>query len=228
MIRKYKGTIVKREKLAPDVDLFSVELEGLMAFQPGQFAMVYVEDDPKEMRAFSLCSLPNGRVVEFCIKLYAGGKFSPKIFQKQVGDVLTVKGPYGLFTLADVNEDIVLIAGGTGIAPIRSMLLEHQRDHKDQMVWLFYRFKNREGFLFRKELERLGRGANVKVVPTVSNPDASWDGEVERVHKIIGKYVPDLKKKYVYICGPPKMVDTTIGELVKLGCEKERIHREVW
>ena len=200
MVEKVKGIISKRESISPDVDLFQVKLEKNMSFTPGQFAMVYLNSGEKEVRAFSFCSLPDGNIVEFCIKLYKDGRFSPLLFKKQVGDEVEIKGPYGMFGLKETEDPIIFIAGGTGIAPIRSMILSHIKNNGEQQAWLFYRFKNPEDFLFKTELEQISKECEqMHIVPTVSNPDKDWAGNTERVHNIILKYVGSLEHKQIYM-----------------------------
>ncbi len=96
-------------------------------------------------------------------------------------------------------------------------------------MWLFYRFKNQEDFLFKEELENCAKeNKKFTLVTSVSNPSTTWKGETERVHTIIKKYVSTAENKEIYICGPPQMVDETISNLLTQGFTKEQIHREVW
>ncbi len=118
----YKGTLTERKQLSADTSLFVIQLDRPITFIPGQFGMLSILNDQKEMKPFSFCSLPNSSIVEFCVKIYPDGRFSPKLFEKEIGSTVEVKGPFGLFALKESTSDLIFIAAGTGIAPLRSII----------------------------------------------------------------------------------------------------------
>ena len=201
-------------------------------FLPGQFVIVDYADAKGEFkRSYSIASDPEHKnFLELCISLTKDGRGSKILSKIKIGDRLKISGPFGVFHLEiSNNQDIILIAGGTGISPLRSML-KHLLDIGFLgKITLFYSFKAESDYLFRNELEELAKkNPNFTLIPTSTSPSKEWRGETAYVQDIFKKYVKNAEKKEVYCCGPVIMVDHVFAYLEKFGFKEQQLHREVW
>ena len=151
------------------------------------------------------------------------GKVTNEIFEKYVGNKLFMRGPYG--NGFDVNlykgKDIIIIAGGTGVSPVRGVIeyfSEHSNERKDMTAIIG--FKSPDDILFREDLERWEK--NMNLVLTV---DAAPEGYNKNIG-LVTKYIPDLKindNTAAIVVGPPAMMKFSIMELDKIGLKEENI-----
>jgi Na+-transporting NADH:ubiquinone oxidoreductase subunit F len=133
------------------------------------------------------------------------------------GETLRATGPYGDFYLKNSNRDILFIATGSGMAPVRSMLYQVVREQTPRKVQFFFGARTQKDLYYQEEL--LGWEKTLpdfKYVPTLSRPLAEepWQGERGRVTGLIEKYIPEGANVDVYICGSPVMVDSC-AEILK-------------
>tara|TARA_Y100000310_G_scaffold334233_1_gene413477 strand:+ start:10472 stop:11161 length:690 start_codon:yes stop_codon:yes gene_type:complete len=226
-----EATLIEKKDLTHDTKLFFLQLDNSLSFSPGQFVMVNVDKSDKTLsRAFSIASLPNDEnIIELCIKILPHGTVSLLFDSLPLQSRLSVKGPLGPFSVRSKEKELVFIAAGTGIAPIRSMLFSLAKENSKTPISLFYRFKSDADKLFYGELEALKQKLpQLKIIYSVSNPSPAWSGESVRIHECIKKYINNPENKDVYICGPPMMVQDTIPALVELGFNTNTIYKEAW
>ncbi|MBI2141180.1 FAD-dependent oxidoreductase [Candidatus Woesearchaeota archaeon] len=212
------------------------------SFVPGQFVMVSLPgfaaaNGRKIAKSYSIASSPSETgILELCIALYPSGALSPKLFQKNVGDEVVVTGPYGVFQLKQsIQSGTVFMAGGTGLAPLMSMLRSLYAGGYNEKLWLFYSASEPKLFLFKEELLGYQKNNNLQLIASTSRPDNTWEWEKGRVtdtfpsflHQLQGDGVPSESRQF-YICGPPLMVSDTVKMLEQIGFKKENIHKEQW
>ena len=229
--KDYISSLTKKEKLTDQLSLFTITItDPTFSFIPGQFMMLSMTEDRGLARAYSICSGPEKRNdLEFCMKINRPSVLSEKLEDSPPNTKVHARGPFGMFKLKPVTKDIVLIAGGTGIAPLRSMLHELIQQKTQQKIWCFYRFKTEEEYLFREELESVEKKMkNFQLIPSVSTPSTQWKQETERIQNIIAKYIKTPSEVDCYMCGPPPMVKDLMEELPKLGFPLESLHKEAW
>ncbi|MBI3036342.1 FAD-dependent oxidoreductase [Candidatus Woesearchaeota archaeon] len=212
------------------------------SFVPGQFVMVSLPgladaNGRKIAKAYSIASSPSqSGILELCIVSYPAGALSPKVFQKNIGDEVVVTGPYGVFQLKQpVHPGTVFMAGGTGLAPLISMLRSLYAEGYKEKLWLFYSASEPKLFLFREEILGYAKHNNLQLVVSTSNGNSEWVWEKGRVTETFPKHLQQLQQDGVpneerqfYICGPPLMVTDTVKMLLELGFKKENIHKEQW
>ena len=227
MVEKRESFIIDIEDLDPSTKLFRIEAKDF-TFKSGQFVILSLVDGKEIRRSYSMASSPyDSDYLEFCIRLKQDGEFTPRLFNLDIGDKISFEGPYGNFLLKE-HEEKILIAGGTGIAPIRSMLRTLNEEKKlEKNIWLFFGFNKTGEFLFRKELEGYKK-SGLNLVPVVLHPESHWKGELGYVMPAIKKFIPKGDEKDVYICGPPLMVRAVVQFLLEHGFSKERIYRDEW
>lgn len=217
----------------PDVKTFRLEFNKgeTISFIPGQFVMAALENDPKNAKAYSISSSANiNNYIEITVKIYPGGKFSPLLGRAKIGDKLVINGPFGHFNYRkELSNDLVLIFGGTGIAPFRSMINTIFDNNWNTKVILIGCYKKPEDIIYKKELDKWSK--KIKVITTITRPETSkikWKEAVGRINKELIENNVKNKNALFYLCGPNEMVDSLRETLSSLGIEKERIKFERW
>lgn len=230
MCRNYQGKFVEIEEIGDDVRLFKIELDSEIEFESGQFVnLSYFFEGEKCLRPYSIASGNfSKKVIELCINLVVGGETTFKLFQKKVGDECFVRGPLGLFKLQKSNdlrkEKVVLIGTGTGIASLRSILLEILRV-EDREVCLIYGNRFSNGILFESEFDKFSEEfANFKFRKVISQPDEDWIGRVGYVQNNLDSI--DFLNSEFYVCGRPKMIEDVKEKLVLNGVDEKVIYFE--
>ena len=219
----------------PSVKAFRIRLpEGVpFSFTPGQFVMTAFPSDPLVARAYSLASSPL-EAGAFEIAFAKAGAFTAKMFELKPGDKLLVEGPYGRWTYRDDVAHAVLISGGTGITPFRSMARYVQQKRLPNKLTILYSSKTPEDIVFRRELEELAKVPNFKIVHTITRPDqsaaaAGWKGRTGRIGlPLIQETVPQITEATYYMCGPISLIEELSKALTGAGVPKERIRYEKW
>ena len=205
--------------------------EGI-TFKPGQYIQLkiprYELTKEPEYRAYSISSPPTEPLrLEFIIGKVPGGAVSTYVHDYlKEGEELTVVGPYGEFYLRNSDRDILMIATGTGLAPIKSILYQMEQEQNARKASFFFGERTRSDLIYFEELKNFEKTLpNLTFIPTLSRPaeEERWEGETGRVTHLIQKYVPENADLDVYICGSPTMVQSCVEELTKKGIPEERI-----
>ncbi len=218
----FNGRIEEIIPLAPDVGLFRVRVESQLTYSPGQFFMVSVWGAGEV--PISVASLPDeGGVLDLCIR--KAGMVTTAIHSLQTGQSIGLRGPYGNgFPLeASKGRDIVVVAGGIGIAPLRPLIhwLIRNPDKAGQ-VTLLYGSRSPEDMVFRDEIEKWREGG-INVVLTVDKGNEKWNGHIGLVTGLWHEVRTDFKKAAAYICGPEIMIKAAMRDLFFLGMPDNRI-----
>lgn len=207
------------------------EPDGLQ-FKAGQYVDIGIPGAGAEHRSFSMANAPGepGRL-EFMIKLYEGGHFSGLLANGDgisVGDQLTCKGPFGMFTLRDSSpRRLVFIAGGAGMAPVLSLLRSMAEKGTERPATFYYGARTADDLFALEEIERLGGELpDFTFVPALSEAgeDGAWDGESGLVTDVVDRLEEDLEDVDAYLCGPPPMVDAAIALLERRGVPESHIY----
>lgn len=228
----HPSRIVRHKPLAENVDLFQVRpLENqdhFFNYIPGQFMEVSVPGVGEA--PFSISSPPTrSGLIEFCIRKV--GKVTGSIFNMQDGDTLGLRGPYGNgFPVSELEgKDILFVAGGLGMAPLRSLFLytlDKREDFGD--IYFLHGAKRPCEMLFKDEFLNLREREDLTCFATVDQDDTEgqWPGEVGLVTELfhqscIRQITPETT--YAIICGPPVMYKFVIKELIELGMPEKQI-----
>jgi NAD(P)H-flavin reductase len=193
------------------------------AFRPGQFNMLYVFGVGEV--PISLSGDP-GQPRRLVHTTRAVGAVTRAMCELKKGAVLGVRGPYGQPWPLDqaVGRDVVLIAGGIGLAPLRPALYEIAARRKDfGKVVLLYGSRSPEDILFRREIERWRASSGLDVSITVDRAIGAWPGHVGVVTMLIPRASFDPASTVALVCGPEVMMRFTAEELRKCGVGEERI-----
>ena len=221
------------EALTHDIRRLVLKLPDPLVFTAGQYMDISIPGADGEHRSFSMANTPGQPDrLEFMIKLYEGGHFSGLLAESangngiKVGDALTCKGPYGVFTLRDSSpRRLVFIAGGAGMAPIMSLLRSMEEKGSQRPATFYYGARTASDLFVLEELERLaGTLPDLKFVPALSDSADGWDGEAGLITDVVDRMEQDLTDVDAYLCGPPPMVDAAIALLERRGCPESRIY----
>lgn len=201
--------------LTPSTKHFEWELVdgGPFEFYAGQFVSLEVpRDSEPEGRPYSIASAPRDqKSFDLCLNRVEGGFVSNYLCDLAPGAIVALNGPHGSFTVSrPVEQELVFIATGTGIAPIRGMLEEIFGAHGDvsRDVTLIFGVRHPETILYRSEFEALAaRHSRFHFVPTLSRPPAEWQGQTGYVQEHLRRLFAGRKDFKAYICGLKAMVD---------------------
>ena len=212
----------------PDVKTFTVLTpDGKKPFEhkPGQCAMLSVPGAGEAM--FSITSSPTDKdKMEFSVKRC--GTFTDFLHNGEPGQQITVRGPYGRPFPVDTElygKDLLFIAGGIGLAPLRSVI-NYCRDKKENYgkLDIVYGSRSKDDLVFYKEIkEQWCEDENVNVYLTIDREQEGWDGHVGFVPNFVKELGFD-NNRVAIVCGPPIMIKFTAANLLDIGFEKTQIY----
>jgi ferredoxin/flavodoxin---NADP+ reductase len=236
--------IVSRQDYAPDLWSIRVRPEQPLAFKPGQYATLGVEQDGHVIeKPYSIVSSPLESEIEFFLELVPKGELTPPLYGVQAGGTLLMRRQAkGLFTLdtKSGHKKHYLVSTVTGVAPFMSMVRTLAREAEqgrapEHRLFVLQAASRSWEFAYRDELEALAKKfAWLKYVPTVSRPweDAAWKGEVGRAEDVLRKYLDAEgllpSETTAYLCGHPQMIENSKGILQRRGFDKESMREEVY
>jgi glycine betaine catabolism B len=225
---RFATQIIKISKETHDVTTFRLMRPPGFTFVAGQYCQVSFTDRfPGEDRPFTFSSSPEAPFLELTIKQM--GHFTTALFALKVGQTLTIDGPNGEMLQFDesVRDDVVFVAGGSGITPFMSAIRFAQGKHLKNRLILLYSNKTAGDIVFRKELDAI---KEVKIVHTLTTKaPPGWKGERGYISKgLISKHVPIPSAWLWYLCGPPPMIAAVRILLAELGVREDRIREEPW
>jgi sulfhydrogenase subunit gamma (sulfur reductase) len=216
-------------RMAEDNHLFTLRfLDDALAdgfrHRPGQFVMLSVPGTGEA--PISITSSPTRRgIIELCVRRV--GRVTGALFRLQTNDVVGVRGPYGNGYPVDAMEgsDLILAAGGLGMAPLRS-LLWYALDRRDRFgeVTLLHGSKTPAAMLFRYEMESLVDRADLRCLLTVdSDPTGEWSNAIGVLPDLFDRIEIEPARSFAAVCGPPVVYRHVLERLLGIGFSKDRI-----
>ncbi|MBI1905061.1 MAG: CDP-6-deoxy-delta-3,4-glucoseen reductase [Rhodocyclales bacterium] len=221
-VKTLPSRIEKLERLAPDVIEMHLRLPSSerLQFWAGQYIDILLKDGGK--RSFSLANAPHDdEFLQLHIRHVPGGRFTEQVFNgMKVRDILRFNGPHGSFYLReDSAKPIVLLAGGTGFAPIKAIVEHAIAEQCARPIHIYWGARARVD-LYQNALPEKWAAANahIKYVPVLSEPaaDDAWAGRTGLVHQVVVADFPDLSGCQVYACGAPAMIDAARRDFTTL------------
>ena len=229
MVRRHRFFVEELRAESEDVTSVIIRGRNLESFpvEAGQFMLVrfWAPGLRWQVHPFSLSCPPDGSRLRLTIK--ALGDFTRRIPSIKPGTPVLIDGPHGLFTPRRCqSRKALLIAGGIGITPLRSIADTLLADGRD--VVLVYGNRTAASIVFKDELDALAAGSagRFRVVHVLSD-QADFPGEKGRVDRDrIGRLIPDIRERDVYLCGPPPMMKKLRAGLFSLGVPESRLYDE--
>lgn len=219
--------IARLERLAPDVMQVLLRLPSVesLHFQPGQYLDVLLEDGGR--RSFSIASPPHdARLIELHARHVPGGGFTEQLFNAlHVGALLRIEGPIGQFVYRAGTRPLLLIAGGTGFAPAKSILRHLLEQRIERPIHFFWGARTaRDLYEEARVLEWANRFAHFRFSAVLSDGGAADDTR-ERgfVHEAVLARHPDLALFDIYAAGPPAMVEAIRATFPRAGARAEAL-----
>jgi len=224
--------VLNVEAITPRSRLVTLDLRGQpLVFDPGQAVMVGRSGD-RARRPYSIACSPEQASETLRLELLIGVETEATAdFGFAAGSMLEIEGPIGTFTLPpDASPGWMLfVAGGTGIAPLRSMLDHLLRKHQGQRISLLYSARSGDEFAFMRELERHVRAGVLELHQTVTRDDTKWAGRRGRIGRDHFEVVlHEPADTLCFVCGPSSLVDESVSTLKALGVAGPKIRTESW
>ncbi len=210
--------VVAIAKPSPDVAIVTLKPPPTAAIQyrPGQYICVVGQDG--RLHPFSVANAPRADgSLELHIGRVANGRFTSHVHERlRPGDIVRLEGPFGDFGFSgNTARPAIMLAGGTGIAPILAMLESLSQTGNKRAFHLYWGSRHRSGFYALENPASHGAHAT-PVLSELTNADG-WSGRVGLVHRAVLEDFPDLSSFDVYACGSPGLIDTAFSDFTQAG-----------
>lgn len=222
---QFAATVASITRHADAAVEVSFELDQAPVFLPGQYVNIGVPGSG-QTRAYSFSSCPGERRASFLIKQVSGGLMSSWLAHAQPGDAVSMTGPLGSFYLREVARPLLLLAGGTGLAPFLSMLEVLAERNETRAITLIYGVTRDQDLVMVEALHGFAqRLANLTVITCVADPQTAHprQGYVTQHMPAAALHEGDVD---VYLCGPPPMVDAVREYFKRQGVSPASFHYE--
>lgn len=226
--------VQKIERLADDVIVLSLKLPAneRLQFLAGQYIEFLLKDGKR--RAFSIANAPHDDgFLQLHVRMIAGGEFTGHVFSgMKEKDILRFQGPYGSFFLREEStKPVILLAGGTGFAPIKALVEHAIHNHIKRPMEIYWGARNRDG-LYLSDLARGWADAHghISYIPVLSEATTAdaWQGRSGLVHCAVLEDHADLSGFQVYACGAPAMIDAARAGFLARGLPVEEFFADAF
>ena len=237
-IKKMPVRVLSLEKKSDDVMVVKLQLPAndVMQFHAGQYIDFLLRDGDR--RSYSMANAPHTLVagspaIELHIRHMPGGKFTDHVFgAMKEKEIQRVEGPQGSFYLReDSGKPIVLLASGTGFAPIKA-ILEHMQHKGITRPTRLYWGGRRPGDLYLNDWvqAQLATMPHLQYVPVISDalPEDAWTGRTGFVHQAVLQDTPNLSGHEVYACGAPIVVDSARRDYTQAGLSNDDFYADAF
>lgn len=213
-IKKLPTRVTSMTQVSPDVMVLQLQLPANdnFSWRAGQYVEFILRDASR--RSYSMANAPLASAgIELHIRHMPGGKFTDHVFgAMKEKEILRIEGPYGSFFLREAStEPIILLASGTGFAPIKALLEHMQRLESTRPVTLYWGGRRpHDLYMDAWVREQMALMPTLRYVPVVSDalPEDGWTGRTGFVHRAVLEDHADLSGYQVYACGAPIVVDS--------------------
>ena len=230
-INSLKCEVTNIKKVTKDIFIINLKLndKNFLEFKAGQYAELYI-GGCKE-KHFSMANSPNTGELEFHIKTLDGGEISNYVKNHlKLGEIITVKGPYGNAYLREKHRGpIIAVAGGTGLAPILSIVEYSQEINMKQPINIYYGAQSQQELYFIQQLNKMIKANNnLKFYPVILEKSNNKSIRQGLVTDAIIEDINDFDGYKAYLAGPPKMVEAAEKILTSKGIRKVDIHSDAF
>ncbi len=220
-------------RATPRTRLLRLDLrETGFAFEAGQAVMAGLHGSPLR-KPYSIASAPaeaqRQRAIDLLVQVDDSGGPDPHLELATSGTPLDIEGPFGTFTLPPIERDtpLLLVAGGTGIAPLRSMLVQALLTDQAPRAHVIYSARAADELAYRDELETLAADGRIALTLTVTREASpEWSGRRGRIDRALLASALGMDAAWCLVCGPPALVDDVRAALASLGVPADRVGTE--
>jgi len=235
LVKEYTTKVESIRDLTHDIKEVVLALVDPPHIEPkaGQFIQFQVPEyeltDEPVYRAYSMATVPsNNTHIELQIRLVPNGICTTYVHKYlKVGDTVIVNGPYGEFFLRDSDKDLIFIAGGSGMAPIKSILLDMAEKKSTRKATYFFGARTGKDLFLIEEMRELEKQMeNFTFIPALSEPtpEDNWTGETGLITEVVRRLAGDAANSEAYLCGSPGMIDACIHVLHDIGVPEESVY----
>lgn len=230
-VRKMPARVIEKTLLTEDVMRIRIKLPDAqrLQFLAGQYLDILLPDGKR--RAFSIASAPHCEdEIELHIRHVEGGGFTGWVFDElKERDILRIEAPLGTFFIRNdkTERPMILMGGGTGFAPLKSMIEDLLAHHDNRPLHLFWGVRNgAELYMHEQAQQWAEQNEHIRYTSALSEPgsDAPAGSFTGFVHEAVLKQYPDLSAFDIYMSGPPAMIDAGRAAFLEHGAEKRRIY----
>lgn len=228
-VQQFSAKVSSARMLTHDTREIRMRLEdpAEIAFSPGQYVQVIVPGTG-EFRAYSISCEPDAKCeVELIVRLIPGGLGSTYLHDVKEGDAVTFTGPYGEFELSeDPGVDLVLIGGGCGLAPIKSIVRHCYSRWPERRVHLFFGARSKRDVFYLEDFEAFAKehpSLDLHYALSEPEPEDAWEGETGFIHLSVESCLKRNSKRQAFLCGPPPMVDAATKVLRAKGVRRDAV-----
>lgn len=232
------GKVIAQKRLTHDITELVVRTDTSVSYQPGQFADLTLASLPDLARSYSFASVPaspsnrfqnKGNTLSFFVREVPGGRFSGAVNQKDLtGERIDIKGPLGDFWLRPAQNPIVMVAGGSGLAPVIAMLEAEVQQSRHRPLLLLFGARSQQDLYALERIDNIRRHwhASFEFIPVLSDEadTSNWNGKRGLVSDFIQPAL--LPESHAYLCGPPAMIDAAETVLKNLGISANHIYAD--
>jgi CDP-4-dehydro-6-deoxyglucose reductase, E3 len=235
-VRKMPSRVTSVSRPAPDVAILQMQLPAndRLEYHAGQYVEFILRDGSR--RSYSMANAPHTQLdkpgIELHLRHLPGGKFTDHVFGAlKERDILRMEGPFGSFFLReDSDKPMILLASGTGFAPIKAIIEQMQFKKIQRPAQLYWGCRSRADlYMHEWALEAAAKMPNLQYVPVLSEPkpEDAWSGRTGLVHQAVMHDHPNLLNHQVYACGVPIMVESAKRDFVmKCGLPDDEFHAD--
>ncbi len=234
-IREYQAEVEKIRDLTHDIKELTLKLlePDQIEFTSGQFIQfqvpIYELTDESVYRAYSMASPSYVKDrIQLEIRYVPNGICTTYVFKHlKEKDKVTINGPYGDFFVRDTKREIIMIAGGSGMAPIRSILMGMAKEGNSRRARYFFGARSKQDLFLTEEMKKLEEELpGFKFIPALSQPlpEDNWDGETGLITDVVARHMETGDNTEAYLCGSPGMIDACIKVLTGKGVPEDLIY----
>lgn len=228
----FAGRIIRTQALTHDIQEVTIALDRPIDFVAGQYADITAPGLPARSYSFANPPERGGRSeIGFFIRKVPGGQFTERLFSGALAGVeVSVNGPHGTFHLRSGEAPIICIAGGSGLAPLLSLLQHARKNRVRRRCVMLFGARTQADLYKIEQFAEIARDwlPSLRFLPVLSHEPANsgWQGLRGLVTEHIASTLPEGERAEMqaYMCGPPGMIDAAIGELTSLGLPLPAIH----
>ncbi len=222
------ATVVEVRDEIQDVKTFYLrfdneEVEKNFRIRSGQFIMCTIFGAGE----FAVSLPPSPENDRFHISVRAVGKVTKALHRLEAGDKLAIRGPFGNgYPFEEIKgKNVIFVAGGIGLIPLRSSIV-HMLQHREDFgrIILIYGSRSPQDLMYQPNIKEWMDSEGFETYITIDSPAEGWEGETGFVHTLIDKANVPVENTVAFVCGPPIMFNSVIGELMKRGLSDEHIY----
>jgi NAD(P)H-flavin reductase/hemoglobin-like flavoprotein len=221
----WHAEVLTHERRSRDIAVFTCRPLSQLDYRAGQYVSMECRYQPRLWRVYSMANAPRkDNILEFHVRAMGAGWVSSALVRRlKVGDLVRLAAPMGSMTLdRKSTRDIVCVAGGTGLAPIKALVEELTRYNRTRWVHVFFGARDREDLYDLAELNRLAaRYPWLSVVPACSD-DSGFNGEKGNISDVVARYGPWADHDF-FVSGSAAMVKATLRTLAEMQVPSVRI-----